>query len=176
MSRLVADLLVLAHADAGQKLAIRRPVELDNLLLDVFGDARILAKGQKVSVRELDQVQVMGDPDRLKQLLLILVDNALKYTPSGGEVSLGLRRSNGRVEVFVDDTGIGISSEDQPHIFERFYRADKARSREMGGSGLGLSIAKWIVEQHSGTIAVTSTPARAAPSRSGCRCQPARPA
>lgn len=160
MSRLVSDLLALAHADAGQRLVIEKPVELDRLLLEVFRDARVLARGQKLYVRELDQLQVVGDPDRLKQLLLILVDNAIKYTPPGGGVSLGMRRSNGWVEIFVEDTGIGISDEDLPHIFERFYRADKARSRELGGSGLGLSIAKWIVEQHAGTISVASVPGR----------------
>ncbi len=158
MGRLVSDLLALAHADAGQKLVSKKLVELDRLLLEAFRDARGLAKGQRLSVGELDQLQVVGDPDRLKQLLVILMDNALKYTPTGGEVSLGLRRSGGIVELTVKDTGIGISAEDLPHIFERFYRADKARSRDLGGSGLGLSIAKWIVEQHGGSISVSSIP------------------
>lgn len=159
MGRLVADLLVLARADAGQGLKMT-PVEIDRLLLDVFREARVMASGQKVSVTELDQLQVQGDPDRLKQLLLILVDNALKYTPSEGQVQLGLRSEPGAAVVSVSDTGIGIDAEDLPHVFERFYRADRARAREAGGTGLGLSIAHWIAERHGGSLSVESTPGR----------------
>ncbi len=157
MSRLVGDLLVLARADAGQPLKVQR-VELDRLALEVFRDIRVLAKGQKLSVQQLDQVQVQGDPDRLKQLLMILMNNAIKYTPGQGEVRLGLRAEPGAAAVFVADTGIGIDQEDLPHLFERFYRADKARGRDSGGTGLGLSIAKWIAERHGGQISVESTP------------------
>jgi two-component system sensor histidine kinase ResE len=91
---------------------------------------------------------------------LILIDNALTHTPSGGQVSVGVVRQAGRAQVTVTDTGEGIPRSDLPHIFERFYRADKARTRENGGSGLGLAIAKWIVEAHKGDIAVTSTEGR----------------
>lgn len=157
MNRLVADLLVLARADAGQSLKVE-PVELDRLLLDVFREARVLARGRRVSLRELDQLQVEGDPDRLKQLLVILLDNALKYTPEGGDVRLALRAEAGVAAITVSDTGIGIDPDDLPHIFERFYRADKARGRDTGGSGLGLSIAKWIAERHGGQILVDSAP------------------
>ena len=157
MNRLVADLLVLARADAGQSLKME-PVELDRLLLDVFREARMLARGRRVSLRELDQLQVEGDRDRLKQLLVILLDNALKYTPEGGEVRLALCAEAGAAAITVSDTGIGIDPEDLPHIFERFYRADKARGRDTGGSGLGLSIAKWIAERHGGQILVDSVP------------------
>jgi len=89
-------------------------------------------------------------------LLLILIDNALTHTPTGGEVSVGVIRRNGRARVTIADNGDGIPSADLPHIFERFYRADKARNRENGGSGLGLAIAKWIVDAHKGDIQVTS--------------------
>lgn len=156
MSQLVGDLLVLARADAGQGIKPQR-VELDRLLMEAFQDARRMAPGRRVSLRELDQVQVYGDPERLKQLLLILIDNALKYTPESGEVRLGLHTEPGSGVITVADTGIGIAPEDLPHIFERFYRADKARSREPGGTGLGLSIAKWIVERHGGHIDVESS-------------------
>ncbi|MGE5619187.1 MAG: sensor histidine kinase [Sphingomonadaceae bacterium] len=159
MGRLVADLLVLARADAGQPLR-RERVELDRLLLAVFQETRVLAGGRKLSIRDLDQLLVLGDPDRLKQLLLILVDNAIKYTPEGGEIQLALRREPGAAVVSVSDTGIGISTEDLPHIFERFYRADKARSRDLGGTGLGLSIARWIAESHGGHISVESEAGR----------------
>ncbi len=155
MARLVADLLALARADAGQKLP-HRTVELDRVLLDVFQQVRLLARDLKLSLSELDQLAVLGDADQLKQLLLALVDNALKYTPSGGEVTLGLRRDGGMAVVEVRDTGIGIARADLPHVFERFYRADKARSREAGGTGLGLSIARWIAREHGGEIAVES--------------------
>lgn len=155
MARLVSDLLALARADAGQKLS-HKPVELDRVLLDVFQQARGLARAVKLSLRELDQLAVLGDVDQLKQLLLALVDNALKYTPAGGTVSLGLRREGPEAVIEVRDTGIGIAPADLPHVFERFYRADKARSRDAGGTGLGLAIARWIAQEHGGAIAVAS--------------------
>ena len=153
--RLVADLLVLARADAGQSLRMTL-VELDRVLLDVFKQARVMARDRKISIVEMDQLQVEGDQDRLKQLLLILVDNAFRYTPTGGEIRLSLRSEPGAATVIVSDNGIGIEAEDLPHIFERFYRADRARAREGGGTGLGLSIAKWIAENHGGSLSVES--------------------
>jgi two-component system OmpR family sensor kinase len=155
MARLVADLLLLAQADAGVKLE-KEPVELDTLLLEVYRQACLLANEVAVTLGHEDQAVVLGDADRLKQLLLNLVENALKYTPPGGEVTLSLHRENGWVRVAVADTGIGIPAEDLPHIFERFYRVDKARSREKGGTGLGLSIAQWIAHVHEGRIEVES--------------------
>lgn len=155
MGRLVADLLVLARADAGQSLRVI-PLELDRVLLDVFKQVRVMAGDRKISIIEMDQLRVEGDPDRLRQLLLILLDNAIRYTPTGGEVRLGLRSEPGEAVLTVSDTGIGIEAEDLPHIFERFYRADKARARESGGTGLGLSIARWIAESHGGSLSVES--------------------
>jgi signal transduction histidine kinase len=99
---------------------------------------------------------VTGDPQRLSQLLYILLDNAIKYTPQGGEVKLSLSIVGQQLCISVQDTGIGIRPEDYQRIFERFYRSDKSRSRQMGGHGLGLSIAKWIVDTHKGTIKVSS--------------------
>jgi signal transduction histidine kinase len=153
MSRMVADLLLLAQADAGIELK-KKPVELDTLLLEVYRQGQLMANGIEVKLGHEDQAVVMGDADRLKQLLLNLVDNALKYTPAGGEVRLSLYRKQGWVQVAVSDTGMGISPEDLPHIFERFYSTDKSRSR--GGTGLGLSIAKWIAEAHDGHLTVES--------------------
>jgi heavy metal sensor kinase len=155
MSRLVADLLTLARADAGVPIE-KQPVELDTILLDVYRHARLTAQGVTISIANEDQVTVQGDPDRLKQLFLNLTDNALKYTPAGGRVTLAWERADGWVRVAVADTGIGIAPENLPHLFERFYRADKARSREQGGTGLGLAIAKWIAEAHGGKILVES--------------------
>lgn len=154
MGRLVADLLSLARADAGQRLQLRH-TELDRLVLDVYSEARLLANGVKLKIEEIDEISLPADSDRLKQLVLILVDNALRYTLKG-EVRLILRREGAMAVVEVADTGIGIAPDDLPHIFERFYRADKARARDAAGTGLGLAIAKWIVEQHSGEIIVQS--------------------
>jgi len=155
MTRMVGDLLLLAQADAG--LPIRRErVELDTLMLQVYRQVRPLAEGIEMVIGAEDQAAILGDPDRIKQLLLNLVDNAIKYTPKGGKVTLGLQRVEGWAQLSVADTGVGIPAQDLSHIFERFYRVDKARSRAAGGTGLGLSIVEWIVEAHSGKIDVQS--------------------
>jgi two-component system OmpR family sensor kinase len=155
MQRMVQDLLLLAQADAGVQIQ-KQPVELDTLLLDVYRQARLKAGGVKLTLGSEDQAQVMGDSDRLKQLFTNLLDNAIKYTPNGGEVTLSLVRDTQWVHVDIADTGAGIPEADLPKIFDRFYRVDKARSRDRGGTGLGLSIVKWIVDAHSGRIEVKS--------------------
>ena len=157
MSRLVRDLLLLAESDAGAPLQLR-PVELDTLLLEIYREGMLIANNRlKMRLGHEDQAVIQGDPDRLKQLLLNLVNNAIAYTPDGGTVTLCLhRRPDNWVRVAVADTGVGIAPEDLPHIFDRFWRQDKARSRKLGGSGLGLSIAKSIVEAHGGRISVES--------------------
>ena len=155
MTRMVGDLLLLAQADAGQ-LIRRERVELDTLMLQVYRQVRPLAEGIELVIGAEDQAAILGDPDRIKQLLLNLVDNAIKYTPKGGKVTLGLQRVENWAQLSVADTGIGIPAQDLPHVFERFYRVDKARSRAAGGAGLGLSIVQWIVQVHSGKIDVRS--------------------
>jgi len=157
LSRLVNDLLALARADTGQPINLR-PVEMDALLAEVHHQAQAMADGVSVRLTHLEPALVRGDEDRLKELLLILVDNAIRYTPHGGTVSLSLKCEHPEVIVSVEDTGIGIETEDLPHVFDRFWRADKARSRDSGGTGLGLSIAKDIVERHKGEITVRSVP------------------
>ncbi len=156
MTRLVNDLLLLARADVGSLPVTTEIVELDTLLLDVFRQVKALRPKVEISLEEVDQVQVTGDSDRLKQLILNLVDNAVKYTQTGGKVFLSLHKDAGYAELIVRDTGIGIPEEDMPFIFDRFYRVDKARTRAHGGSGLGLSIARWIVDVHKGTLDVDS--------------------
>jgi two-component system, OmpR family, sensor kinase len=156
MTRLVGDLLLLARADSGGLPLDRKPVELDNILFDVYRQVRILEPPIYIELKAVDQVTVLGDADRLKQLLLNLVENAVKYTPDGGEVVLSLSKKDGQAQFEVVDTGVGIPPENLPHIFDRFYRVDKARTRTQGGSGLGLSIAKWIAEAHGGKITVSS--------------------
>jgi two-component system OmpR family sensor kinase len=157
MSRLVEDLLLLAKADAGRLPLEKTAVDLDTLVLEVYRQGQILSEGVKVNLGLIEPARVLGDTDRLKQLLLNLVSNGLKYTPAGGSVTLSLTRDHDEwVQVQVADTGIGIPAADLPHIFDRFYRVDKARSRAKGGTGLGLSIAKWIADAHGGQISVTS--------------------
>ena len=158
LSRLVGDLLLLAQAESGQLPLELKSVELDTILLEVIQQMQVLASG-KVNLRleEIDQVMVNGDRDRLKQVILNLVSNAVNYTPAGGEVRLWLSKIDQRACLKVEDTGPGIPPEDLPYIFDRFYRGDPSRKRtENSGFGLGLSIAKWIVDRHGGQIEVES--------------------
>ena len=163
MSKMIADLLLLAQADSGELKLQCAPVEVDTLLLDVYRQARRLAEhykgphGLEIRLGSEDQALVWGDRDKLRQAILNLTENAIKYTPVGGAVTLSLAHEHGWVKVVVLDTGIGISPEQQALIFDRFYRTDKARSRELGGSGLGLSIAQSIAHAHQGRITVDST-------------------
>ena len=156
MSRLLGDLLLLARADTGGLPLRHEPVDLDNILIEVYRQVSRIEKPVTVELTAVDQARIMGDEDRLKQLLLNLVDNGIKYTQPGGIVRLSLAQENGWAHLVVSDTGIGIPPEDLPHIFDRFYRVDKARNRSQGGSGLGLAIAKWIVQAHGGTVKVDS--------------------
>ena len=158
LNRIVGDLTTLALADARQLPLDPKPMELNELVKGLIVQATPMAEARGVQLRPDLNGGVLVDADlgRVRQLLLILIDNALTHTPPGGEVSVGVIRYNGRAHVRVTDTGEGIPSGDLPHIFERFYRADKARTRESGGTGLGLAIAKWIVDAHKGEIGVKS--------------------
>jgi len=160
MSVMVNQLLMLARADAGQEPVIRQPLCVADVAQPVVDGMRPLV-GQKGVHLDLDadpNVWIQGDPDRLRQLLLNLLDNALRHTPAGGRVDVRVARVRERAVLAVADTGEGIAAEDLPHIFQRFYRGDRARHRGMGNSGLGLAIAKWVVEAHGGRIDVSSTP------------------
>jgi two-component system OmpR family sensor kinase len=160
LTRMVGDLLLLAQAESGKIPLANELVEVDTLLLEVMSQMRVLTR-DKVHLRlgNIDQVLVCGDRDRLKQVMVNLVGNALNYTPAGGEVVVGLGKSVEMAQLTITDTGSGISNDDLPHIFERFYRGEKARTRQRDGKGygLGLSIAYWIVRNHGGRIEVTST-------------------
>lgn len=153
MSRIVADLLLLSQADAGISLRMG-PVELDTVILDVYRQAQVVTNGVNIQLGHEDQAIVKGDADRLKQLLINLVTNAIKHTPSGGNITISLYRDPDWVRVIVTDTGRGIAPTALPHIFERFYQADDAPKHK--GTGLGLSIAQWIAKAHGGKITVTS--------------------
>ncbi len=159
LTRLVGDLLLLAQAESGKLPLAQRTVELDTLLLDVLHQMRVLTRDRsQLKLGEIDQVLVCGDTDRLKQVLVNLVGNAINYTPPGGEIVVGLGKVGNRARLTVSDNGPGIPAEDIPHIFERFYRGEKSRTRSRDGKGfgLGLSIAYWIVRNHNGQIEVST--------------------
>ena len=159
---LIEELLALARADSGREAFDIQPLDLRSTLQEVASGWRQVAnvRGLQFSERILDaELNVLGDKAALRRVLNVLLDNAFKYTPCpGGMVRLSAEREDGRALISVADNGLGIPEDEQTRIFERFYRVDKARSRDLGGAGLGLAIAQWIVEQHHGKIAVESTP------------------
>ncbi len=159
LARLVEGLLLLARADAGVLRMDLRSVDLSRLVEDVYQQAKVLAERRNVQLilGEMEPILIQGDYDRLRRLLLNLTDNGIKYTPSGGRVTLSLRREGHDAALRVEDTGVGISPEEQDKIFERFYRSPEARARGEG-SGLGLCIARSIASAHGGKIQVESTP------------------
>ena len=164
MGKMISDLLLLAQADSGDLQLQLEPVEMDTLLLEIYRQTRRMAERSKgpgaldIRLGSEDQALVLGDAERLRQLLLNLAENAVKYTPAGGSVTLSLENRARWITISISDTGIGISQEQQEYIFDRFFRTDKARSRELGGSGLGLSIVQSIALAHDGRVTVTSTP------------------
>ena len=158
LTRMVGDLLLLAQAESGKLPLTMAPIALDVLLTDVYQQLRVLS-GDKVHLKltEIDQVVVSGDRDRLKQVLINLASNAIQYTPAGGEVYMSLSKTGEVARIVVRDTGPGIPTADLPHIFDRFYRGEKSRTRsKSSGFGLGLSIAYFIIEAHGGRIEVDS--------------------
>ncbi|MGH2447679.1 MAG: sensor histidine kinase [Chloroflexota bacterium] len=158
LNRLVGDLLTLARADTGALHLTKAPVDLRSLVQEVHEDLRLIAQSRGIqSDLSLDgPVTVQGDRGRLRQLLLILLDNALKYTDEGGKVEVRVESGDNHARLVVADSGVGIPAGDLPHIFDRFYRVDRVREHESGGTGLGLSIASWIVQAHHGNIKVDS--------------------
>jgi signal transduction histidine kinase len=160
MSDLVDSLLTLARADEGRFDVVREPVALEPLVREVFESAVILGEdaGLTVSLPVVEPATVLGDAPRLRQLCMNLVMNAVKYTPRGGRIDVSLSHRLDGVTFSVRDTGVGIGATDLPHIFERFWRADRVRSRgsERGGFGLGLAISQWIAQAHGGSITATS--------------------
>jgi heavy metal sensor kinase len=163
-SRLIDDLMLLARADAGADGIVQEPMNLAECLRGACAEVRVLAEYGKVCLEASlpSDCTVSGDDQALRRLFLILLDNAIKYTPAGGAVRVNLAIDDSADKrtavVEVRDTGLGISPEDLPHIFERFYRAAKDRSRKTGGAGLGLSIARWITQRHGGEVLVESAP------------------
>ncbi|HEY8742776.1 MAG TPA: ATP-binding protein, partial [Chloroflexota bacterium] len=160
MAQLLAELLMLARADSGPVDIDHEMLDLTALVADTIATLTPLAETSGVTLSASAHLSVLitGDQARLTQLIVNLVDNALKYTPIGGCVEVSVRAMDGRARLRVSDSGVGIAPEHLPHLFERFYRADAARSRDEGGAGLGLAICQWIASAHQGTIAVQSTP------------------
>ncbi len=162
MTALVEDLLTLARADSGELELEIAPTDLARLAREAVDRIGPLAREKGVAVEAFlpSSLPLAGDSRRLEQLLLILLDNAVKYTPRGGRVTVNGEKKNHRVEIRVRDTGPGIPPGEREKVFERFYRGDKARSRREGGAGLGLAIARWIVEAHRGHIRLESEPGK----------------
>jgi heavy metal sensor kinase len=158
LNGLVRELLTLARVDAGQEILALESVSLDDLGEGVIETLAPLAeqRGVALSCDTAEQVEIVGDQTRLTQLFVNLVDNALKYTPAGGKVTLAIRREGSSAIIDVRDTGRGIPDRDVPHVFERFYRVDTGRARSEGGTGLGLAICEWIARAHGGEITVRS--------------------
>ncbi len=161
LNRIVGDLATLALADAQQQRLQREPMDLRELLQDLVRQVAPLAAERGIAIRAdlAEPAAVEADAGRLRQLFLILLDNALTYTPAGGTLSLSLRNGDQRAEVCLSDSGPGIPEKDLPHVWERFYRVDKARTRHATmGTGLGLAIARWIVTAHHAQIRLESRP------------------
>jgi signal transduction histidine kinase len=175
MSQIVEDLLLLSKADTGEIKLNKGDINLTEILTEVVAQMDVLARSKRVALSASNNhqdIHIFGDALRMRELLINLIENGIKYTEEGGSIHISLQKENPPgvrnqsdrlekererfVKIIVADTGIGISKEDQEKIFSRFFRVDKARSREQGGSGLGLSICKWIVEAHQGEIEVES--------------------
>jgi signal transduction histidine kinase len=161
LTKIVDGLTLLTRADAGQVTLSEEPVRLDELVKDSFEDAKILAEpgGIAVSLEKYDAVIVTGDRHRLRQLLLNLTDNAVKYNKPGGNVSISVIRAGEQAEIRITNTGPGIPPDKLSRVFDRFFRVDESHNSAVDGCGLGLSIVKWIATAHKGTIELKSTPA-----------------
>lgn len=154
LSKLVADLLILTRSDSDAVEIDKKTVNMYLLIkkiTDIYAEAADMEDKQVKTDLEKNLI-VNCDEERIKQLMVILLDNAIKYTYRGGNIQVVLTQKDNKCIIYVKDDGIGIKSEEKELVFERFYRGDKSRNRETGGAGLGLSIAKWIVQKHEGTI------------------------
>jgi signal transduction histidine kinase len=155
LTRIVDGLTFLTKADSGLLPMAHEPVHLDELVQDAFADAQVLAQpgGLNVELVSCEALMIIGDRHRLRQLLLNLTDNAIKYNTTGGRISISLTRHNNTADLRIGNTGPGIPPEDRERVFDRFYRGS-ARQSDVEGSGLGLSIARWIASAHRGTISI----------------------
>jgi signal transduction histidine kinase len=162
LSKIVDGLTLLAKADAGQVALKLEPLRLDELVRDNFADAQILAEpyGLQVELTDCEEISVTGDRHRLRQLLLNLADNAVKYNQPHGGMIMSLLKSGDMAQFIIVNTGAGIAPKILPRVFDCFFRGDPAHENTIDGCGLGLSIAKWIVSAHNGTIQIESVPSK----------------
>ena len=160
LTRMINELLILARAEAGEIHLERKPTDLAAMVCSLAEAMELVAasKNLALQVEARQPVIVAGDARWLERLVLNLLDNAIKFTPAGGKVDLEAREENGQARLTIRDTGVGIPAEALPHVFERFFRADPSRSRQVDGAGLGLSLVQWIVREHSGEVKVESQP------------------
>jgi two-component system OmpR family sensor kinase len=158
ITKVMEGLWILSMGESGGIVLELKPIDLAGLLRRVDEEAKFLAQGKGLSITlgKMEEITVTGDERWVRQLLLNLVDNAIKYTPPGGRITLAMETTEGAARLLIEDTGIGIPEESLPRIFDRFYQVDKVKARAIGGCGLGLSICKWIVEAHGGAIEVSS--------------------
>ncbi len=162
LSKIVDGLTLLTKADAGQITLERKPVRLDELVHEALADAQSLARSQEIQValEGCEELTVIGDRHRLRQLLLNLTDNAIKYNQRQGRVGIALRHNDGAAEIVITNTGEGIKAAVLPRVFEPFFRGDSSHSHAVEGCGLGLSITRWIASAHGGAVQIASEPER----------------
>lgn len=160
MERIIESLLTLAKSEVGELTLEMKPLSLSDLVQELYLQSQLLCEAKNIEVKLLlevdEEIRIRGDELRLRQMFLNVISNGIKYTPENGHMEITLAMDNGQARVDISDSGIGIPAEHLPHIFDRFYRVDKARNRMDGGTGLGLAIVKWIAEAHGGGIKVTS--------------------
>lgn len=160
MNGLIEKLLFLAKTDQGRQVINKTAVAMEPLIAEIVQETRLIAPDHRIELGVNDSASVYADAASLKEMLRIFIENSIKYTPSGGKISIESRRDNGQLVISVQDSGMGIPEEDQSKIFDRFYRVDQSRTKATGGTGLGLSIARWIAEQHGSAINLTSKPGK----------------
>jgi signal transduction histidine kinase len=159
MYQLIEKLLFLARTDHGKQIVTKTPVEMEPLIDEIIQETRLIAPSHQILLVQNNPATIYADASSIKEMLRIFIENSIKYTPNGKTISISSQNTGSHLKITVHDTGIGIPEEDQPNIFDRFYRVDKSRTKATGGgTGLGLSIARWIADQHSSTIDLTSKP------------------
>lgn len=158
MQNLIEKLLFLARADQGIQLMTKVPLNTEDFLKEIFQETCLIAPHHQVLLDNNDSALILADASSIKQMLRIFIENSIKYTPADGKIIIDSQQIGHYIMITIQDTGIGIPTEEQANIFKRFYRVDKSRSKETGGTGLGLSIARWIADQHGITIEVKSNP------------------
>ncbi len=156
MKELIDQLLFLARGDNGRQKLSMEKLDLSDVMREVWEESMMIDSDHKYIYEDNENCYINGDKAMIKQSIRIFVQNAAKYSDKGNTIKLSVKRTDGKISYIVQDEGIGMAGEELSHIFERFYRSDKARNSSTGGSGLGLSIAKWIIDAHQGSVEVLS--------------------